>query len=153
MDAHVIFAPLIQLPTTPQLLGLMLLALPIGIFFGCVPGLGDKLGIVLLIPFIYGMDPLPGAVFFLFMHVSLHTGGIVPSILFGVPTNGPEAPLLVDGTPIARNGQAGRALGAALGAAAIGGVIGGAVAWNLRKSYRTRRPRHTRLNIVSGGAP
>ncbi|HEY0749154.1 MAG TPA: tripartite tricarboxylate transporter permease [Steroidobacteraceae bacterium] len=124
MGTHVIFSSLIGLLITPKLIGLMLLAIPLGIFFGCVPGLGGKLGIVLLIPFVYGMDPLPGAVFLLSMHAIVHTGGIVPSILFGVPTNGPEAPLLVDGYPMVRNGQAGRALGASLSAAGIGGMIG-----------------------------
>jgi len=124
LHADVILSSLIGLITTPQLLGLMLLAVPIGIFFGAVPGLGGKLGIVLLIPFVYGMDPLPGCVFLLSMHAIVHTGGIVPSLLFGVPTNGPEAPLLVDGYPMVRAGRAGRALGAALGASAIGGVIG-----------------------------
>ncbi|HMA50082.1 MAG TPA: tripartite tricarboxylate transporter permease [Magnetospirillaceae bacterium] len=124
MDPHVIFSSLFDILSTPKLIGLILLAVPIGTFFGCVPGLGGKLGIVLLIPFVYGMDPLPGAVFLLAMHAIVHTGGIVPSILFGVPTNGPEAPLLVDGYPMARNGQAGRALGASLGAASIGGVVG-----------------------------
>ena len=124
MDPHVIWSSLAGLLLTPKLLGLMLLAIPLGVFFGCVPGLGGKLGIVLLIPFVYGMDPLPGAVFLLSMHAIVHTGGIVPSILFGVPTNGPEAPLLADGYPMVRAGQAGRALGASLSAAGIGGLIG-----------------------------
>jgi putative tricarboxylic transport membrane protein len=124
VDSHLILSTFVHLIVTPKLLGLMLLAVPLGIFFGCIPGLGGKLGIVLLIPFVYGMNPLAGAVFLLSMHAIVHTGGIVPSILFGVPTNGPEAPLLIDGYPMARNGQAGRALGASLGAAGIGGVIG-----------------------------
>jgi putative tricarboxylic transport membrane protein len=124
VDPHVIWSSLAGLLLTPKLLGLMLLAIPLGVFFGCVPGLGGKLGIVLLIPFVYGMDPLPGAVFLLSMHAIVHTGGIVPSILFGVPTNGPEAPLLADGYPMVRAGQAGRALGASLSAAGIGGLIG-----------------------------
>lgn len=124
MDPNIIWQSLAGLVTTPQLIGLMLLAIPVGILFGYVPGLGGKLGIVLMLPFVYGMDPLPGCVFLLSVHAVVHTGGIVPSILFGVPTNGPEAPLLVDGTPMARSGQAGRALGAGLGAAAIGGVVG-----------------------------
>jgi Uncharacterized protein conserved in bacteria len=124
VDPHLILSTLVHLIVTPKLLGLMLLAVPLGIFFGCVPGLGGKLGIVLLIPFVYGMNPLAGAVFLLSMHSIVHTGGVVPSILLGVPTNGPEAPLLVDGYPMAQNGQAGRALGASLGAAGIGGMIG-----------------------------
>ena len=127
MELNIIFSALAGLLFTPKLIGLLLLAVPIGIFFGCVPGLGGKLGIVLLIPFVYGMDPLAGAVFLLSMHAIVHTGGIVPSILFGVPTNGPEAPLLVDGYPMCRNGHAGRALGAALTASGLGGLIGALV--------------------------
>jgi len=127
MDLHVIVSTLFQLLTTPKLLGMVLLAIPLGTFFGCVPGLGGKLGIVLLIPFVYGMDPLQGAVFLLAMHSIVHTGGAVPTLLFGVPTNGPEAPLLVDGFPMVHNNQAGRAIGASLGAHAIGGIIGVAV--------------------------
>jgi putative tricarboxylic transport membrane protein len=127
MELQVIFSSLMEILTTPKLLGLIMLAVPIGTFFGCVPGLGGKLGIVLLIPFVYGMDPIPGAVFLLAMHAIVHTGGHIPSMLFGVPTNGPEAPLLVDGYPMCRNGQAGRALAASLAASGIGGLIGALV--------------------------
>src|SRR5262245_11564575 len=105
MELGAIFGSLAGLLATPKLLGLMLLAVPVGTFFGTVPGLGGKLGIVLMIPFVYGMEPLPGAVFLLAMHAVVHTGGAVPSILFGVPANGPEAPILLDGYPMARAGQ------------------------------------------------
>jgi len=121
MDA---FGPLLDILTTPYLMGLILLAIPIGMFFGAVPGLGGKLGIVLLIPFVFGMDPLAGAVFLLAMHAVVHTGGSIPSILFGVPGTGPDAATIVDGFPMAQRGEAGRALGASLGASGIGGVIG-----------------------------
>ncbi|MBD3677891.1 MAG: tripartite tricarboxylate transporter permease [Rhodobacteraceae bacterium] len=119
-----IFSPLINIVTSPYLMGLILLAIPIGMFFGAVPGLGGKLGIVLLIPFVFGMEPLPGAVFLLSMHAVVHTGGSIPSILFGVPGTGPDAATIVDGYPMAQRGEAGRALGASLGASGIGGVIG-----------------------------
>lgn len=105
-------------------MGLILLAIPIGIFFGAIPGLGGKLGIVLLIPFVFGMSPLAGAVFLLSMHAVVHTGGSIPSILFGVPGTGPDAATIVDGYPMAQRGEAGRALGASLGASGVGGVIG-----------------------------
>ena len=38
---------------------------------------------------------------------------------------GPDAATIVDGLPMTRNGEAGRAIGAALGASGVGGVIGG----------------------------
>ena len=120
----VMFAPLLAIVTSPHLMGLILLAIPLGMFFGAVPGLGGKLGIVLLIPFVFGMDPLAGSIFLLAMHAVVHTGGSVPSILFGVPGTGPDAATIVDGFPMAQRGEAGRALGASLGASGVGGVIG-----------------------------
>lgn len=121
------FGSLIALLGSPTLLALMLLAIPIGMFFGAIPGLGGKLGIALLIPFVFGMEPLHGAVFLLAMHAVVHTGGSIPSILFGIPGTGPDAATIVDGYPMAQKGQAGRALGASLGASGIGGVIGAIV--------------------------
>jgi len=118
------FAPLWGIVSSPYLMGLILLAIPLGIFFGAVPGLGGKLGIVLLIPFVFGMDPMAGAVFLLAMHAVVHTGGSIPSILFGVPGTGPDAATIVDGYPMAQRGEAGRALGASLGASGAGGVVG-----------------------------
>jgi putative tricarboxylic transport membrane protein len=124
MDLGLIFSPLWTIVSSPYLMGLILLAVPIGAFFGVVPGLGGKLGIVLLIPFVFSMDPLAGAVFLLAMHAVVHTGGAIPSILFGVPGTGPDAATVVDGFPMTRRGEAGRALGAMFGASGVGGVIG-----------------------------
>lgn len=118
------FSPLLAIVTSPYLMGLILLAIPLGMFFGAVPGLGGKLGIVLLIPFVFGMDPIAGAIFLLSMHAVVHTGGSIPSILFGVPGTGPDAATIVDGYPMAQRGEAGRALGASLGASGVGGIIG-----------------------------
>jgi TctA family transporter len=73
------------------------------------------------------MEMIPGAVFLLSMHAVVHTGGSVPSILFGVPGTGPDAATIVDGLPMTKKGQAGRALGASLGASAMGGVVGAIV--------------------------
>jgi TctA family transporter len=115
------------LVSSPYLMGLILLAIPIGMFFGSVPGLGGKLGVALLIPFVFNMEMVPGAVFLLAMHAVVHTGGQIPSILFGVPGTGADAATIVDGFPMAKKGQAGRALGASLGASGIGGLIGAVV--------------------------
>jgi len=124
IETDIYLASLIALLGSPMLLALIVAAIPIGMFFGAVPGLGGKLGIALLIPFVFGMEPLHGAVFLVAMHAVVHTGGSIPSILFGIPGTGPDAATVVDGYPMAQKGQAGRALGASLGASGIGGVIG-----------------------------
>jgi putative tricarboxylic transport membrane protein len=103
---------------------MILLAVPIGMFFGAVPGLGGKLCIALFIPFVFGMEAVPGFAFLLGMHSVVHTGGALPSILFGTPGTGPDAATIVDGFPMAKRGEAGRAMGAALGASGLGGLIG-----------------------------
>ncbi len=125
MEIHHIVGSLLTIVGSPYIMMLILIAVPIGMFFGAIPGLGGKLGIVLLIPFAFGMAPLPGAAFLLAMHAVVHTGGSIPSILFGVPGTGPDAATIVDGFPMAKRGEAGRALGAALGASGFGGVVGG----------------------------
>jgi len=111
----------------PALLVALLLAVPLGVLAGVIPGLGGKLSIVMAIPFLVGADPAVGAVFLLAMHSVIHTGGPIPSILLGVPGSGPDAATVVDGHPMARNGQAGQALGAALAASCVGGIFGALV--------------------------
>jgi len=115
---------LVELVTTPRLLWLMGLGTAIGIFLGAVPGLGGKLGIALLIPFVFGMDMIAGAVLLLSMHAVTGTSGQISAILFGVPGTGDDAATIIDGYPMAKNGEAGRALGASLVASGVGGVIG-----------------------------
>ena len=111
MHLDVAFSTLFDLLTTPRLMFLMAIAVPMGIFFGSTPGLGGKLGLVLLIPFAYNMDMLTGAVFLCAMHAVVHTGGSIPSILIGVPGDGPAAATVLVGFAMTRKGEAGRALG------------------------------------------
>jgi putative tricarboxylic transport membrane protein len=105
-------------------LGYMLLAIPIGLMFGMIPGLGGPTSLALMIPFTFGMDPVSGFAFLLGMHSVVHTSGSIPAILFDTPGTGPNAATCIDGFPMARKGQAGRALGAALFSSMAGGVIG-----------------------------
>jgi len=110
----------------PGLIGVVLAAVFGGIVFGVVPGLGGKVAIALCIPFVLTIDPLSGLVFLISMHAVVHTGGSIPSILLGIPGTAVDAATCIDGYPLARQGQAGRALGASLFSSAFGGVIGAA---------------------------
>lgn len=105
MDFAGIFGSLIGILSNPEYLLLLIIAVPLGMFFGAIPGLGGKLGIVLVIPFVFGMDPMAGALFLIAMHAVVHTGGSIPSILFGVPGTGPDAATIVDGLPMTQKGD------------------------------------------------
>jgi len=124
MNDGYLLTSLTQLLSSPSQVGLILIAVPIGMLFGAIPGLGGKLAIAMMVPFVYGMDMLEGAVFLVALHAVVHTGGSLPSILLGIPGTGPDAATIVDGFPMARQGQAARALGASLLASGLGGLIG-----------------------------
>jgi TctA family transporter len=104
--------------------GLMLVAVPIGMLFGAIPGLGGNLGLALMIPFVFGMSPAAGFAFLLGMHSVVHTGGALPAILFGTPGTGPSAAAVADGHALTKQGRAAQAMGAALGASLLGGIVG-----------------------------
>src|SRR5690606_36415047 len=114
VSIEVMFGTLVQLLTTPYVLWMMLLGTAIGIVIGALPGLGGRLAIAIMIPFIFGKDMVAGAVFLLSMHAVGGTAGQLTSIMFGVPGEGDAAATIVDGYPMAQKGEARMALGPSL---------------------------------------
>jgi putative tricarboxylic transport membrane protein len=102
----------------------MSLGMAIGFCVGILPGLGGATTLALMLPFIYNMEPTTAFAFLLGSNAVTATTGDVTSILFGVPGEGISAALVVDGHPMAKSGQAGRALGASLTSSLIGAVFG-----------------------------
>ena len=102
---EVMFGSLAGLLTNPQTMGLMLIAVMIGLIVGATPGIGGRLSIALAIPFVFGMDMTQGAVFLLTMHAVNGTSGQISSIMFGVPGDGDDAATTVDGYPMAKKGE------------------------------------------------
>lgn len=115
---------LVTLATSPALVVALLAGVPIGLVFGVVPGLGGKIAIIAALPFVFALDLAAGCVFLISLHAVVHTGGAVPSILFGIPGTGPSTAILLDGQAFARRGEAARALSAAVTASAVGGLLG-----------------------------
>lgn len=104
--------------------GFMLLGIFLGFWVGLLPGLGGATTIALLLPFIYGLDPISGFAFLLGMHSVVATTGDITSVLFGVPGEGTSAATVLDGYAMTKRGEAGRALGAALFSSLVGAVVG-----------------------------
>src|ERR687895_114754 len=102
----------------------MLLGIFIGFWVGILPGLGGAATLALMLPFIYKMDPTSAFAFLLGSNAVTATTGDITSILFGVPGEGTTASTIVDGHPMAKKGEAGRALGAALMSSLVGAVFG-----------------------------
>jgi len=93
----------------------------IGLALGVIPGLGGIVGMALLLPFTFDLDPYTAFAFLLGMgghdDIGHHTGDAVRR----AGNRGLGATVL-DGHPLARQGQAGRAFGAAYSASMMGGV-------------------------------
>jgi len=111
---------ILQWPT----FGFLLLGLLIGFWVGVLPGLGGATGLALMLPFIFTMDPLTAFAFLLGMHSVTQTTGDITSVLFAVPGEASTAATILDGFPLARQGQAERALGIALSSSLIGSWVG-----------------------------
>ncbi|HEU4342104.1 MAG TPA: tripartite tricarboxylate transporter permease [Candidatus Binatia bacterium] len=102
----------------------MLVGIFIGFWVGILPGLGGAATLALMLPFIYKMEPTTAFAFLLGSNAVTATTGDITSILFGVPGEGTTASTIVDGHPMAKKGEAGRALGAALMSSLVGAIFG-----------------------------
>jgi putative tricarboxylic transport membrane protein len=114
---------LIQLFTW-KAFALQLAGIAIGFLVGILPGLGGPVTLALMLPFIFTMSPVEAFSFLLGMTAVTATTGDITSILFGVPGEPITASMLVDGHPMAKKGEAGRALGAALMSSFVGAIFG-----------------------------
>lgn len=96
----------------------------IGFIIGLTPGIGGRIGIIMLIPIAAFWDPLGAAALLFSMHAVIHTSSSITAIAFALPQSSSDAATVLDGHPLARMGRAGEALGASLSASALGGAIG-----------------------------
>jgi putative tricarboxylic transport membrane protein len=94
-----------------------------GLLVALLPGLTLVMGVVLALPFTYQMDVTSAVILLTAMYVSGTYAGAWTSILFRVPGEPIDVPLLWDGYAMARKGRAAQALGWTLLAALFGGLV------------------------------
>ena len=99
----------------------------VGLFVGVLPGLGGIVGMSLLLPFVYGMDATSALAMLIGILPVLSTSDTFASILMGIPGSSASQATILDGFPLAKKGQAARALSAAFSASFIGGLFGALV--------------------------
>ena len=91
---------------------------------GFVPGIGGRTTLAILLPFIVKMDPASALVLIVGIHAIGNTADTIPAILFGIPGSTSATATVMDGYPMAKKGEAERALGASFLSSGIGGLIG-----------------------------
>src|SRR5215472_10166739 len=95
-----------------------------GLVLGIIPGIGGLTGTAMLLPFTFNMDPYSAFALLLGLGATTATGDPIPAVLFGVPGGAASAATVLDGFPMAKKGEAGRALSAAYMSSLMGGVFG-----------------------------
>ncbi len=110
----------------PIVLGYLILGVVMGLCIGVFPGLGGIAGLSLLLPFMFGMDPILGLALMVGMVAVVPTSDTFASVLMGIPGSSASQATVLDGFPMAKKGQAARALSAAFASSLFGGLVGAA---------------------------
>lgn len=109
---------------TPGNMFLLFAGATIGLVIGIIPGMGGTITLALLIPLTFGMEASAAFVLLAAANGGVAQGGAITSILLNTPGSAPNAATLLDGFPMARRGEGGRAISAAAVASGVGAVIG-----------------------------
>lgn len=94
-----------------------------GVIVGALPGLNATTGVALLLPFTLTMDPVHAIAIMTTIYCAATFAGAITAILINTPGTSASATTCLDGYPMARRGEAGRALGMAAVASTIGGIF------------------------------
>ena len=109
----------------PIVLGYLILGVVMGLSIGVFPGLGGIAGLSLLLPFMFGMDPVLGLALMIGMLAVVPTSDTFASVLMGhsrvIGFTGNRARRLSDGQERRRPA---RALSAAFASSLFGGLVG-----------------------------
>jgi putative tricarboxylic transport membrane protein len=106
-----------------QNLMLMMLGTFIGVVVGVLPGIGATQAMALMIPLTWKMDVMPALVLLISIYATSKFGGSLTAILFNIPGDNPNAVTLIDGYPMAKNGQAKTAIAASATVSILGGLF------------------------------
>jgi putative tricarboxylic transport membrane protein len=95
----------------------------IGVLVGALPGLSSPMAVALLLPFSLSLEPIPAISMMAALYCAGTFGGSITAILINAPGAPPAVATAFDGYPMAKRGEAGRALGLATFSSVFGGVF------------------------------
>ena len=96
----------------------------LGMSIGVLPGLGGIVGFSIMLPFIYGMDPVSALALLIGLVAVIPTSDTFASVLLGIPGSSASQATVLDGFALAKKGQAARALSSAFSSSLLGGLFG-----------------------------
>jgi len=108
---------------TLNVLFIILVGTILGIIIGALPGLSSTMGVALLIPITFKMDPALGLCMLGAIYCGSVYGGSITAILLRAPGTSASVATAWDGYELTKKGLAGKALGISTTASAFGGLF------------------------------
>ena len=120
MDFSLLLSSYATVWSNPEVLLMTFIGALGGVLLGAIPGMTATMGVALLIPFSFGMDLIPSIGLLLGIYCGGMYGGSISAILIHAPGTPAAAATLLDGYPMCKKGQAGKALSVAMFASFCG---------------------------------
>ena len=108
----------------PGVMIMIVVGVAAGIVIGALPGLTATMGVALLVPLTFGRPPLESLSMLMGIYTGAMYGGAISAILIRTPGTPAAAATVMEGYPMARRGEAGRAMAMSLFASFFGGIVG-----------------------------
>jgi putative tricarboxylic transport membrane protein len=115
---------MLSVVTDPLVIVTIFAATGIGIIFGSIPGLTATMAIVMFLPMTYSMSAVHGMTTLVSLYIGGISGGLIAAILLNIPGTPSSVATCLDGYPMAKKGEAGKALGAGIVFSFIGTIFG-----------------------------
>ncbi len=103
---------------------LMVVGLTGGILVGALPGLTATMGVALMVPITFAMDPISGLIMLGAIYIGAIYGGANSAILICTPGTPSSVATTFDGWPMSQNGRSDEALQCSLISSVFGGIVG-----------------------------
>ena len=107
----------------PMIILLIFAGTVFGVVIGALPGLTSTMGVALLVPVTFGMSPAAGLALLGAIYCSSTYSGAISAILLNIPGTPANCCTLLDGYPMTKRGESGRAIALATSASAAGGFL------------------------------
>ncbi len=123
MDLNVIITNAVAVFLNPSTMLFVIVGTFMGLVFGALPGLTSTMGVAILIPLTFTLEPVQAIGMMLGTYVGGMAGGAVSAILLNIPGTPSAVVTSLDGYPMAKQGRGAEALGWAAFSSGFGSII------------------------------
>ena len=95
----------------PMSILLLIVGVAVGIVFGSIPGLSAAMAVALFLPVTFAMQAHEAFTLLVALYIGGISGGLISAILINIPGTSSSIATCFDGSPMAKKGEAGKALG------------------------------------------